>query len=80
MPKSMFEILKKLAAGSFGSYEMNDALERAIYHLKDIGYVEVGRIRDIPYESNNLSDYVKVTDFGKQFIELRKSVEEESKS
>ncbi|NJR76125.1 MAG: hypothetical protein HC773_26145 [Scytonema sp. CRU_2_7] len=48
--------------------------------MKDIGYVEVGRIRDIPYESNNLSDYVKVTDFGKQFIELRKSVEEESKS
>ncbi|NMG08258.1 hypothetical protein [Brasilonema sp. UFV-L1] len=80
IPKSMFETLKKLAAGSFGSYEMSDALERELYHLKDIGYVEVGRIRDIPYKDNNLSDYVIVTDDGKQFIELRRSVEEESKS
>ncbi|KAB8331322.1 DUF805 domain-containing protein [Scytonema tolypothrichoides VB-61278] len=79
MSKSMFETLKKLAAGSFGVYEMSDALERELYHLKDIGYVEVGRIRDIPYKDNNLCDYVKVTDFGKQYIELRKSTEEDNK-
>ncbi|ARV62886.1 hypothetical protein BZZ01_06360 [Nostocales cyanobacterium HT-58-2] len=79
MSKSMYETLKKLAAGSLGSYEMSDALERELYHLKNMGYVEVSRIRDIPYEGNNLSDYVKVTDSGKQFIELRKSAEEESK-
>ncbi|WP_017318602.1 hypothetical protein [Mastigocladopsis repens] len=79
MSKSMYENLKKLAAGSFGSYQMNDVLERELYYLKDIGYIEVGRIRDIPYEGSNLSEYVKVTDSGKQFIELRKSAEEESK-
>ncbi|MBP5974422.1 hypothetical protein HW132_17205 [Brasilonema sp. CT11] len=79
MSKSMFETLKKLAGGNFGSYEMNDNLEKEIFHLKDIGYVDVGRIRDIPYKDNNLSDYVKVTDLGKQYIELRKSTEEDNK-
>ncbi|MBW4632669.1 MAG: hypothetical protein KME30_12465 [Iphinoe sp. HA4291-MV1] len=79
MPKSMYETLKKLTAGNFKSYEMSDTLERELYYLKDIGYIEVGRIRDIPYDGNNLSDYVRVTDFGKQFIELRKSAEEDSK-
>ena len=79
MSKSMFETLKKLAGANFGSYEMNDNLEKEIFHLKDIGYVEVGRIRDIPYKDNNLSDYVKVTDLGKQYIELRKSTEEDNK-
>lgn len=79
MSKSMYDTLKKLAAGSFSPYQISDVLERELYHLKDIGYIEVGRIRDIPYEGNNLSEYLKVTDSGKQFIELRKSVEEESK-
>lgn len=79
MSKSMYDTLKKLAAGNFSPYQISDLLERELYHLKDLGYIEVGRIRDIPYEGNNLSDYLKVTDFGKQFIELRKSVEEESK-
>ncbi|WP_414581161.1 hypothetical protein [Scytonema sp. PCC 10023] len=79
MSKSMYDTLKKLAAGSFSPYQRSDVLERELYHLKDIGYIEVGRIRDIPYEGNNLSEYLKVTDSGKQFIELRKSVEEESK-
>jgi hypothetical protein len=80
MSKSMYDNLKKFASSSFGSYEMSDILEREIYHLKDIGYIEVGRVRDIPYEGNNLSDYIKITDSGKQFIELRKSAEEDSKS
>jgi hypothetical protein len=79
MSKSMYDTLKKIAAGSFSPYQISDVLERELYHLKDLGYIEVGRIRDIPYEGNNLSEYLKVTDSGKQFIELRKSVEEESK-
>lgn len=79
MSKAMYEHLKKFSAGNFGSYEMSDVLERELYHLKDTGYIEVGRVRDIPYEGNNLSDYVKITDYGKQFIELRKSIEEENK-
>ena len=79
LSKSMYEHLKRIASGSFGPYKMNDILEREIYYLRDIGYIDnVERIRSIPYEGNNLSEYLKITDIGKQFIELRKSIEEES--
>lgn len=78
LSESMYKNLKKFAAGNFGAYEMSDGLEREIYYLRDIGYVEVGRIRDIPHQGNNLSEYVKITDLGKQFIELRKSIESET--
>ena len=79
MSKSMYEHLKKISSGSFGPYKLNDILEREIYYLRDVGYIDnVERIRSIPYEGNNLSDYLKITDAGKQFIELRKSIEEES--
>ncbi|MBR8835408.1 MAG: hypothetical protein DSM106950_15630 [Stigonema ocellatum SAG 48.90 = DSM 106950] len=79
MSKSMYDNLKRIGSGNFGPYKMNDILEREIYYLRDIGYIDnVERIRSIPYEGNNLSDYLKITDAGKQFIELRKSIEEES--
>jgi hypothetical protein len=80
MPPIMYENLKKIDSGHFGTYKMTERLERELYHLWDLGYIEVTRIRDIPYEGNNLSEYVQVTNFGKQFIELRKSVEDEMNS
>ncbi len=77
IPKSMYETLKKIDAGKFGQYKMTERLERELYHLRDIGYVEVERIRDIPYEGNNLSEFVMITDFGKQFLDLRESIEKD---
>ncbi|MDF5725354.1 MAG: hypothetical protein PUP91_33875 [Rhizonema sp. PD37] len=78
IPKQMYETLKKLASNSYGPYQMSEVLERDVYHLRDIGYIDAGRIRDIPYEGTNLSTYVKITDAGKQFVEMRKGIEEEN--
>ncbi|MEC4816053.1 MAG: hypothetical protein SAK29_22695 [Scytonema sp. PMC 1069.18] len=80
MSTTMCDNLKKLNSGQFGTYKITERLERELYHLWDLGYIEVSRVRDIPYEGNNLSEYVQVTDFGKQFVELRKSVESEMNS
>jgi len=78
MSKSTYGVLKLINSGNFGAYKMTEGLEREIYHLRDLGYIDnVERIRNIPYEGNNLSEHIKITDAGKQFIELRKSVEED---
>lgn len=80
IPKSMYEILKKIDSGSFGSFKMTERLERELYHLRDIGYIELERMRDIPYEGNNLSEFVMITDSGKQYLDLRESIEAETNS
>jgi hypothetical protein len=78
MTKSTYDHLKKIGSGNFGSYKMTENLEREVYHLLDLGYIDnIERVRSIPYEADNLSAYLKITDAGKQFIELRKSVEED---
>jgi hypothetical protein len=78
MTKSTYDHLKRIGSGTFGSYKMTEILEREVYHLLDLGYIDnIERIRNIPYEGDNLSMYLKITDAGKQFIELRKSVEED---
>lgn len=77
MSESMYKNLKKIDSGSFGPYEIREGLERELSHLRDTGYIQFDRIRDIPFQGNNLSEHVKVTKFGKQYIELRDSVEKE---
>ncbi|PMB21563.1 hypothetical protein [Fischerella thermalis] len=80
IPESMYKTLQKINSGNYGNYDLTAKLERELYHLRDIGYIEdTKEIRDIPYEGNNLSNYVKITALGKQYIELRKSIEEENK-
>ncbi len=80
MSKPTYETLKKINSGNFGAYKMSESLERDVYHLLDLGYINsIEKIRSIPYEGNNLSEYLKVNDTGKQFIDLRKSVEEDNK-
>jgi hypothetical protein len=80
MSKSAYDTLKKISSGTFGAYKMSENVERDIYFLLDLGYINsVEKIRNIPYEGSNLSEYLKITDVGKQFIDLRKSVEEDSK-
>lgn len=70
---SMYENLRKLASGRFGSYEMSNPLERELYHLRDVGYIKVESITRIPKHGTNLSDYVQITASGKQFVELREA-------
>ena len=74
MAPAMFENLKKLSEGNFGKYEMSTGLERELYHLRDIGYIEVGSIKAIPKSGVNLSDYVVVKPAGRDFVALRKSL------
>lgn len=69
----MYENLKKLASGRFGEYEMSSALTRELYHLRDIGYIEVRSIREIPKTGQDLSEHVKITHSGREFVELRES-------
>ena len=71
MSPAMFENLRKLASGSFGPYELGQALERELYHLRDIGYITVPSVKAIPKEGPELSQYVEVTDPGRKFVELR---------
>lgn len=77
MSPNMYFNLRKLNSGNFGHYVKSQGLKRELYHLRDIGYIEVESISALPYEGNNLSDHVKISLTGKQFVELRESVEKE---
>ncbi|CCH99993.1 hypothetical protein ACQY1Y_21475 [Microcystis ichthyoblabe FBCC-A1114] len=79
MSPNMYFNLKKLKSGRFGNYEINKGLKRELYHLRDIGYIEVESITGIPSEGRNLSDHVQITPTGKQFVELRENIESEKK-
>jgi hypothetical protein len=74
MPNTMYVNLKKLNSGKFGDYEMSLGLERELYHLRDMGYIEVESIKGIPSSGRNLSDHVKITETGQRFVEIRDSV------
>lgn len=80
MSQTMFDNLKKLETGCFGSYKMSLGLERELYHLRDIGYIEVPSIKAIPESGDDLSKHIKITPTGKQFVALRASIIEKSKS
>lgn len=75
MSPSMFNNLKKLSSGSFGPYEMSGGLERELRHLRDMGYIDVEAIAAIPTKGSELLDHVRVTPTGRQFVELRDSLE-----
>ena len=74
MPSAMYANLKKLNSGKFGDYEMSLGLERELYHLRNMGYIEVESIKSIPSPGSNLSDHVKITETGQRFVEIRDSV------
>ena len=77
MSPYMYTNLKKLHSGQFFDYTKTEGLVRELYHLRDIGYIEVLSIKSIPKEGENLSDYVRITPTGAQFVELREEVEKE---
>lgn len=74
MAPQMYENLKKLESGHFGAYTMSNGLERELYHLRDMGYIDVSSIKSLPGNGENLSLHVKITSTGQQFVELRESV------
>lgn len=76
MGPNMYNNLRKISSENFGSYKNlknNSGLERELYYLRDIGYIEVPQIRELPEKGNNLSDYVKITELGKQFVFYREN-------
>lgn len=77
MSSAMYFNLEKLASNRFGSYKMTQGLKRELYHLRDIGYIEVDSISSLPAEGSNLSAYVRVTDTGHRFVSLRGKLEGE---
>lgn len=81
MSDSMFLNLKKLSTGRFGRFKNNGGLRRELRHLRDIGYVNVvgTRVGEIPSEGSDLSDFVRVTPIGKEFIEFREALERSEK-
>lgn len=74
MSPAMYANLRKLASGSFGAFEGNDGLRRELEHLRDLGYVEVQGIRQLPASGDDLSRYVTVTPTGHDFVRLRETV------
>lgn len=77
MSPAMYLNLKKLQQGNFGPYQKSKALERELHHLRNIGYVDIGAISMIPETGKLYSEYVKVTETGNSFVELRDMVENE---
>jgi hypothetical protein len=77
MSPAMYLNLKKLQQGNFGPYQKSKALERELHHLRNIGYVDIGAISMIPETGNLYYAYVKVTETGNSFVELRDMVENE---
>lgn len=71
MAVPMYQNLKKINSGKFGKYKLSKGLERELYHLRDIGYVDIESIQAIPKEGEDLSQYLKITEAGKLFVKLR---------
>jgi len=74
MAPAMYANLQKLDSGHFGTYTNTGPLKRELYHLRDMGYIDVGSISEIPDQGNNLSERVTVTDIGHMYVQLRDSI------
>lgn len=77
MSDNMFNNLRKLASGRFGSFEKSGGLERELRALRELGYLHVpgpGGVGGIPARGDNLSDFAQVTDTGRQFVQLREGL------
>jgi hypothetical protein len=71
--------LEKIASGKFGSYYLGEGLKSQLLYFAAIGYIDfkVAGIDLIPKngeqpENLELSDFVKITQFGLEYLELRR--------
>jgi len=83
MGKDAYINLRKLATGSYGRFEKEPhmGLETELYHLRNLGYVELKEgtahsIHEIPKEGPELSTYIRVTEEGQKYIRLRDKYQE----
>jgi hypothetical protein len=78
MGPDMYKNLKMINSGHFGFFEFGEwsGLERELYFLRDIGYIQTKSIREIKKigKGDNLSDFVTITETGRKFVELRESI------
>jgi len=80
MSPAMYTNLHKIVNAPFGSYEMNAGLRRELDHLRTIGYVELESLSKIPKVGQNLSEFVKSTEAGRRFVQLREELNSNKKS
>jgi hypothetical protein len=64
--------LRKLARPEgYGPYEMGLGLSRELQHLVNIGYIDIPSFEEIPPRAENLSEFVTITETGREFLRLR---------
>lgn len=73
MSPTMYFNLRKLESGHFGPFEANDGLVRELQHLRDLGYIEVHGLRQLPNSGQGLSQFVTITPTGRDFVKLRET-------
>jgi hypothetical protein len=74
MSPPMFENLGKFATGSFGPYELTEAFRAELLQFREAGHVSLEPLERIPYRGDNLSNYVQITDAGREFLRLRAAI------
>ena len=77
MSPAMYLNLEKLADGTFKHFKKTPGFERELYYLRDIGYVKIKSIKAIPKEGPDITEYVTIKEAGKEFVRLRRAMEEE---
>jgi hypothetical protein len=79
MPDFMLSILSRIRKEGDDDkfeYSRNDSgLFRELVHLLNMGYVQIDNLDKIPDNGLDLRDYVKITDAGTRFLELRDLVQ-----
>lgn len=79
MGLDMYNNLKKLHSANFGQFQKSKGLVRELYYLRDIGYIEVSSITDLPNAGDQLSKYVVTTPLGSEFVQLREQISAEKR-
>lgn len=78
MSTDTYSKLKIFNSGNYGSFDNTSSLRRELRYLRQIGYITVrGRIHDLPSRGDDLSEYVTVTDAGRNFVDFREEYEAE---
>lgn len=67
--------LEKIASGQYGKYVRSLGLESDLRHLRSHGYIDIPSVRDIPPAGEELCDFVRVTDTGRLFVQLRRRLD-----
>jgi len=75
MSSPMYQNLCKIVHARFGPYEMNAGLRLELDYLRTIGYVELESLSGIPPRGPDLSDFVRPTETGRRFVQLRAEME-----